>query len=57
MLFSLCGIAQGIAAANAGEATIGITPSAAQRAAREILILGEIAEQPWLANRHGMAAS
>jgi hypothetical protein len=44
MLFSLCGIAQGVAAANACEAAAGITPSAAQRAAREILILGEMAD-------------
>ncbi|HYI72802.1 MAG TPA: nickel-dependent hydrogenase large subunit [Skermanella sp.] len=44
MLFSLCGIAQGIAAANACESATGITPSAAQRAAREILVLGEMAD-------------
>jgi uptake hydrogenase large subunit len=44
MLFSLCGIAQSVAAANACEAAAGITPSAAQRAAREILILGEMAD-------------
>ena len=44
MLFSLCGIAQGVAAANACESAAGVTPSAAQRAAREILILGEMAD-------------
>ena len=44
MLFSLCGIAQGVAAANACEAAAGVTPPTAQRAAREILILGEIAD-------------
>jgi coenzyme F420-reducing hydrogenase alpha subunit len=44
MLFSLCGIAQGIAAANACEAAIGITASPAQQAARDLLILGEMAD-------------
>jgi coenzyme F420-reducing hydrogenase alpha subunit len=44
MLFSLCGIAQGIAAANACEAAIGITASPAQQAARDSLILGEMAD-------------
>jgi hypothetical protein len=44
MLFSLCGIAQGIAATNACESAMGITPSNAQRAAREILVLGEMAD-------------
>lgn len=44
MLFSLCGIAQGVAAANACESAAGVIPSAAQRAAREILILGEMAD-------------
>jgi coenzyme F420-reducing hydrogenase alpha subunit len=44
MLFSLCGIAQGIAAAKACEAAIGITASPAQQAARDLLILGEMAD-------------
>jgi len=44
MLFSLCGIAQGIAAANACEAAIGITASPAQQTARDLLILGEMAD-------------
>ena len=44
MLFSLCGIAQGIAAVNACEAAIGITASPAQQAARDSLILGEMAD-------------
>ena len=43
-LFSLCGIAQGVAAANACEAAIGITASPAQQSARESLILGEMAD-------------
>jgi coenzyme F420-reducing hydrogenase alpha subunit len=43
-LFSLCGIAQGIAAANACEAAIGITASPAQQSARDSLILGEMAD-------------
>ena len=42
MLFSLCGIAQGIAAANACEAAIGITASPAQQAARDLLILNRV---------------
>ena len=44
MLFSLCGIAQGIAAVNACESAIGITASPAQQAARDLLILGEMAD-------------
>jgi uptake hydrogenase large subunit len=44
MLFSLCGMAQGIAAVKACESAIGITASAAQQAARELLILGESAD-------------
>src|SRR3954451_16934941 len=43
MLFSLCRMAQGIAAANACESAIGITVSPAQQAARDLLILGEMA--------------
>src|SRR3954471_5462201 len=43
MLFSLCGMAQGIAAAKACEAAIGITASPAQQAARDLLIMGEMA--------------
>ncbi len=48
MLFSLCGIAQGIAAANACEAAIGITASPAQQAARESADPGRDGGQPWL---------
>src|SRR3954470_8151998 len=44
MLFSLCGMAQGIAAIKSCESAIGITASPAQQAARELLILGEIAD-------------
>jgi coenzyme F420-reducing hydrogenase alpha subunit len=44
MLFSLCGMAQGIAAAKACEAAIGITASPAQQAARDLLIMGEMAD-------------
>jgi len=44
MLFSLCGIAQGIAAVNACESAIGITASPAQQSARDSLILGEMAD-------------
>ncbi|UEM19390.1 nickel-dependent hydrogenase large subunit [Skermanella mucosa] len=48
MLFSLCGTAQGVAAARACEAAAGIVPAGAHQAAREILILGEmVASHAW----------
>ena len=56
MLFSLCGIAQGIAAANACEAAIGdhrLSPPSGRRA--RFADPGRDGGQPWLADRHGMA--
>lgn len=48
MLFSLCGTAQGVAAARACEAAAGIVPAGAQQAARELLVLGEmVASHAW----------
>jgi coenzyme F420-reducing hydrogenase alpha subunit len=44
MLFSLCGMAQGIAAVGACESATGITASPAQRAARDLLILAELVD-------------
>src|SRR3954470_8300171 len=44
MLFSLCGMVQGIAAVSACESAIGITVSPAQQAARDLLILAEMAD-------------
>ncbi|EWY38119.1 hydrogenase [Skermanella stibiiresistens SB22] len=48
MLFSLCGMAQGIAAVRACESALGMFPSPRQRAARELLILAEMtASHAW----------
>ncbi|HYH39091.1 MAG TPA: nickel-dependent hydrogenase large subunit [Azospirillum sp.] len=48
LLFSVCGVAQGIAALSACEAALGLEPAPAHRTARRLLVLAEtLANHAW----------
>lgn len=54
LLYSVCGMAQGIAALSACEAALGLEPAPAQRTARTLLVLAEtLASHAWQAFMDG----